>query len=335
MSGTVVNDKSKIERRGPSGINNRGSAQCNGDNVNEIAGYIEKLPDDNVYESGFHIACTGVGGRFFGIGGHCAFLQGTGHITGRQVKGLIKMLNDKSDVSSCGSVPVALLPEFGGINELGRNGMLTVNFVTKTDNPCPPGLCGAGAPPPIDPSACPAPRSKRRAVPEVTAIDPADIVAEWGPLVQASSEKQQKRQDDSFVEVIASRAAELAQRITTAAGVQLEIMDIADTQPLDGLCPLVDGFTALVPKLASELAVTGPASDLTKAAELAPFQMFGILNTKDNNNAAGPLNPNDLDKIIGAMAHRLVDKKIQATVVKFRTLAGALAVTLTLGVFVI
>lgn len=60
----------------------------------------------------------------------CAFLQETSTpVSGKQIKELITLLANHPNTSGCGSVPVSLLPEFGGVNELSKMGMLTVNWV--------------------------------------------------------------------------------------------------------------------------------------------------------------------------------------------------------------
>jgi hypothetical protein len=142
-SAAAVPDPVSLATRGsPTGINNRGSSNCAKGSMKEIVGYINQIPDVEQFEDGFHIACSGVKRAGIQGGGTCAFFQGTNAShNGTQVKALINLLSNHPNTDGCGSVPVSLLPEFGGVNQLSKMGMLTVNYVADTDNPCPPGLC--------------------------------------------------------------------------------------------------------------------------------------------------------------------------------------------------
>ena len=68
----------------------------------------------------------------------CVFLQfmpNNPGIEGRRIKYLLDALAGHG-CKGCGSVPVAW-PS----NDPDREGILTVNYVGNTDNPCPTGLC--------------------------------------------------------------------------------------------------------------------------------------------------------------------------------------------------
>ncbi|KAI0386876.1 hypothetical protein F5Y04DRAFT_275328 [Hypomontagnella monticulosa] len=130
----------ELDARGPSGINNRGSSLCKKGSMGDIMSYVPQLPDYQLYKDGEHIICSGIS---HGGGGTCAFFQGTGVThTGAEVKELLTLLSQHKSTNACGSIPVSYVPEIN-INELGFAGMLTVNYVANTDNPCPPGVCGA------------------------------------------------------------------------------------------------------------------------------------------------------------------------------------------------
>ena len=129
---------------GPSGINNRGSGYCAKGSMSDIYNYLMQIPDLQLYKSDEHIACTDKKSGLAIGGGTCAFLQGvSGTVSGLQVKRLITLLSQHPNTEGCGSIPIYFPPEFGGHNVLADFGMLTVNYVQDTDNPCPPGVCGA------------------------------------------------------------------------------------------------------------------------------------------------------------------------------------------------
>lgn len=333
-SAATVPGRSGLERRlGPSGINNRGSSQCSGDNVDELAGYINTVPDTQLYDNGFHIACSSHKGKA-GQGGHCAFLQGTsGSINGRQVKALIQMLSDKSDVSSCGSVPVSLLPEFGSVNQLSKMGMLTVNYVLDTDNLCPPGVCGATAPT-VDPSTCPDPNAQsKRSTRRVSEADMRKLL-DFRAVNERSLDSEnvhsyQKR------DLTPSSVIELANTLTTAGGVQLVVDAITPTQPTAPMCPLTGAFfTQLVPELAGNLQLDRAVEGWISRAQIGSYTLMGVLDTTPSDHVVGALIPADLDIIIGSMAHLLARDKLQAVQVKFKTAAGAAALSVALAVFI-
>lgn len=86
-----------------------------------------------IYPNGQHIACASTGS---GTRGVCAFLQGTAAgLKGDEVLILIAYLASH-DCDNCGSVPIGY-PESNDPSA----GILTVNFVHTTDNPCPGGIC--------------------------------------------------------------------------------------------------------------------------------------------------------------------------------------------------
>ncbi|KAI1210931.1 uncharacterized protein F4807DRAFT_420889 [Annulohypoxylon truncatum] len=131
----------ELDVRGPSGINNRGSALCKKGAMADILNYASKLPDFQLYKDGEHIICSGISS---GSGGTCAFFQGTGqNHFGAEVKELLNYLSQHPNTQGCGSIPVSFPPEAGGVNDLSYAGQLTVNYVADTDNPCDPGVCGA------------------------------------------------------------------------------------------------------------------------------------------------------------------------------------------------
>jgi Kp4 len=126
----------------PTGINNRGSTNCANGSMEQIQKFINTIPDTQVYKDGEHIACSSIHGGLGG--GTCAFLQGTKTgATGYELKILINALAAHENTKGCGSVPVTFPSEFGGVNRLSTEGMLTVNYVVSTANPCPPGVCGS------------------------------------------------------------------------------------------------------------------------------------------------------------------------------------------------
>lgn len=123
------------------GINCRGSAICSDpragkDASRRLQAYIQNIQGGRVYRNGEHIACVGRGSTISPNGGFCAFLQGTTrNVNGNQIKELIGHIVGHG-CKVCGSVPI----DFPGSND-PKNGILTVNYVSNTDNPCPDGLC--------------------------------------------------------------------------------------------------------------------------------------------------------------------------------------------------
>lgn len=132
---------SSLDARGPSGINNKGSALCKKGSMQDILKHVGSLPDFQLYKDGEHIICSDISS---GTGGTCLFFQNTGQThLGAEVKELLTYLSQHKNTDGCGSIPVTYPPDVGGINELSYAGYLTVNYVANTDNPCPPGVCGA------------------------------------------------------------------------------------------------------------------------------------------------------------------------------------------------
>ncbi|KAK3331574.1 Kp4-domain-containing protein [Cercophora scortea] len=123
------------------GINCRGSALCSdarsGSNAaSRLQGYINNIQGNRVYHNGEHIACVARGSLISPNGGFCAFLQYTNRdVNGAAIKNLIAAIVGHN-CKVCGSVPI----DFPGSND-PKNGILTVNYVANTDNPCPDGLC--------------------------------------------------------------------------------------------------------------------------------------------------------------------------------------------------
>ncbi len=133
-----------LQRRGPTGINNQGSGYCAKGSMSELVGFVEQIPAYQQYKDGEHIACSGIKSSLALGGGTCVYFQGTGinHL-GIEAQRLIQILSQHPNTQGCGSIPVSLLPELGSVNQFSAAGMLTVNYVANTDNPCPPGVCGA------------------------------------------------------------------------------------------------------------------------------------------------------------------------------------------------
>lgn len=127
------------------GINCRGSSKCGsrGDAIQQLLGFVDDINPCRVYTNGQHIACIKDGNVVSPDGGFCAFLQDTkAGFTGLDVLSMLQSLANRTDdiCHNCGSVPVTFPPSLGGKNN-PDSGILTVNFVGNTDNPCPTGLC--------------------------------------------------------------------------------------------------------------------------------------------------------------------------------------------------
>jgi hypothetical protein len=123
------------------GINCRGSSFCNKNNApSQLQSFISKIQCDRMYNNNEHIACISGPNFVDGNGGVCAFLQGVpGPVSGASIQLLIDAIVDHG-CSGCGSTPVTFPQQLGGSNDPSA-GILTVNFVKNTDNPCPTGLC--------------------------------------------------------------------------------------------------------------------------------------------------------------------------------------------------
>ncbi|KAF5532445.1 KP4 killer toxin [Fusarium mexicanum] len=108
------------------GINCKGSVLCGQgtEPLSNLINYAGGLNDDRWYQNGQHIVCGG---------SLCAFLQNTGGLPGRNIKGLLGDLRDHG-CKYCGSVPVF----FPDDNNDGDHGILTVNYVS---NPNCQGVC--------------------------------------------------------------------------------------------------------------------------------------------------------------------------------------------------
>ncbi|KAI5459614.1 killer toxin [Mariannaea sp. PMI_226] len=130
------------------GINCRGSSTCGRSHtknaIKQLASFIiGEIETCRTYSNGEHIACITDGNILAPNGGFCAFLQGTGYgASGLAIQELIATLADRTDdvCNNCGSIPYSFPADLGGSNDPGA-GILTVNFVGNTDNPCPTGLC--------------------------------------------------------------------------------------------------------------------------------------------------------------------------------------------------
>ncbi|KAH8669358.1 killer toxin [Ilyonectria robusta] len=108
------------------GINCHGSSNCAnvGFKLTDLLGYAQGLNNDRWYQNGQHIACW----KSLSGSGFCAFLQNTGGLPGREIKRLLQELVNHG-CAKCGSVP-AFYPSD---NDISHHGMLTVNFVSKTN----------------------------------------------------------------------------------------------------------------------------------------------------------------------------------------------------------
>ncbi|KAK3680823.1 Kp4-domain-containing protein [Podospora appendiculata] len=126
------------------GINCRGSVLCNapayGDNAaKRLQAYINNgIQTSRVYRNGEHIACVSRDGTGLRTkGGFCAFLQGTTrNIDGGSIKLLIGYIVNHGCVV-CGSVPI----DYQNGSNNPANGILTINAVEDTANPCLNGIC--------------------------------------------------------------------------------------------------------------------------------------------------------------------------------------------------
>lgn len=126
-----------LASRAPLGINCRGSSECSfhGDtNMAKILGYVDGIDENRLYSNGYHIACVNTGSGH----GICAFLQNSDHqVSGGVIKDLVSGLVNHN-CKNCGSNPVY---NYGGSPSNDPQwGILTVNYVSNTDNPCD-GLC--------------------------------------------------------------------------------------------------------------------------------------------------------------------------------------------------
>lgn len=126
------------------GINCRGSIICetmgHRQYVYRLANVMRSGLDRScVYPNGQHLACVPVGQASKGV---CAFLQGTsGGLKGDDVLFLLSYLV-LHQCDNCGSVPIG----YPKSND-PTAGILTVNYVVNTANPCPNGICYTCEPP--------------------------------------------------------------------------------------------------------------------------------------------------------------------------------------------
>jgi hypothetical protein len=104
------------------GINCLGSGQCvvsPPQTAETILDFVQGIDNSRTYENGEHIACSS---------NICAFLQGTGGITGDLIKELVQdLVNFQCD--RCGSVPVFFN---AGDDDINDHGELTLNRVEDT-----------------------------------------------------------------------------------------------------------------------------------------------------------------------------------------------------------
>ena len=120
------------------GINCRGSLICATMSRRGLVNRLEEMMRTGldlscIYPNGQHIACASTGS---GTKGVCAFLQGTAAgLRGDDVLSLTTYLASHN-CDNCGSVPIG----YPKSNDPSA-GILTVNFVQSTDNPCPFGIC--------------------------------------------------------------------------------------------------------------------------------------------------------------------------------------------------
>ncbi|KAJ2981449.1 hypothetical protein NQ176_g2014 [Zarea fungicola] len=118
------------------GINCQGSSQCGPTfgGPSDILASVQNIDPNHTYQNGEYIACAQ---NDLGTG-KCAFLQGTGGITGDLIKTLVQdIVNHGCD--KCGSVPVFFN---AGDNDPNTHGILTINFV---NSPGCNGLCPVAA----------------------------------------------------------------------------------------------------------------------------------------------------------------------------------------------
>ena len=122
------------------GINCQGSQLCHKGN-GDLVDYVNHIDCNRMYENGEHIACINRGHKILGKQpGMCLFLQyATQPISGATIQGLLGQIIAHG-CEGCGSVPLSYLPEFGLINNPDA-GILTLNYLSDTANPCDPGLC--------------------------------------------------------------------------------------------------------------------------------------------------------------------------------------------------
>ncbi|KAG9498071.1 hypothetical protein J7337_010960 [Fusarium musae] len=108
------------------GINCHGSSNCAnaGFKLTGLLRTAQDLNDNKWYYNGQHIACW----QALDKTGFCAFLQNTGGLPGKDIKRLLQELVNHG-CAKCGSVP-AFYPSD---NDIKSHGMLTVNYVSKTN----------------------------------------------------------------------------------------------------------------------------------------------------------------------------------------------------------
>ncbi len=123
------------------GINCRGNTFCTKDGYPEqLQGFINDIQCDRIYKNGEHIACVSKTIAGNKQGGICAFLQGTqSGASGASIQLMMQAIIDHG-CKGCGSSPVTF-PQLLGNNNNPDAGILTINVVSDTDNPCPTGLC--------------------------------------------------------------------------------------------------------------------------------------------------------------------------------------------------
>ncbi|KAH9893874.1 killer toxin [Xylariomycetidae sp. FL2044] len=148
FTSAVVATTLLVTQAAAKGLNCKGSFFCSNSDTNhavrKIASFInEDIEHCRTYFKGTHVACVSDSNIFDSNGGFCAFIQKTDEgLSGTELQELITKLADRTDdtCNNCGSIPIMMLDSNGNKND-SKKGILTVNFVSNTDNPCPNGVC--------------------------------------------------------------------------------------------------------------------------------------------------------------------------------------------------
>jgi hypothetical protein len=114
------------------GINCEGSGRCSKNGaVGQLSKLIDSIDPCRVYPNKAHVACWKQ---------ICVFLQGTQKgLSGLAIQALMREIVIHG-CDGCGSVPIGFPTQFAGNNDPSK-GILTVNWVSDQDSPCPDGVC--------------------------------------------------------------------------------------------------------------------------------------------------------------------------------------------------